>query len=251
MPYSLTFALATRDAPALPQNAVPALHANFFSWLQLVDADLAQRIDSGEGAKPFTVSPLSQRNGRASFRVTLLDDNLFPLLSTGIGKRPEVRILHAVLPLEREPLTAYHSYADLAQCARQDKALSLRFDSPTSFRSNEKHYPFPDPVLVFTSYLTRWNAFATDWLIDESWLEWLRAAVAPSRFQLRSETVRFPHFYQVGCVGSVEYRAVAEVDDDQALQVWNALADYAYYCGTGHKTTQGMGQTIRLDQWGG
>ena len=29
----------------------------------------------------------------------------------------------------------------------------------------------------------------------------------------------------------------------------NALADYAFFCGTGHKTTQGMGQTRRLDRW--
>jgi CRISPR/Cas system endoribonuclease Cas6 (RAMP superfamily) len=27
------------------------------------------------------------------------------------------------------------------------------------------------------------------------------------------------------------------------------LADYAFFCGTGHKTTQGMGQTRRLERW--
>ena len=35
--------------------------------------------------------------------------------------------------------------------------------------------------------------------------------------------------------------------DENMLRVTNCLADFAFYCGTGYKTTMGMGQTRRVD----
>jgi CRISPR/Cas system endoribonuclease Cas6 (RAMP superfamily) len=51
----------------------------------------------------------------------------------------------------------------------------------------------------------------------------------------------------VGFVGQVTFAITQARKLDQAI-VWqlNALADYAEFCGTGRKTTQGMGQTRRL-----
>ncbi len=35
--------------------------------------------------------------------------------------------------------------------------------------------------------------------------------------------------------------------DTECLQIANCLANFAFYCGTGYKTTMGMGQTRRVD----
>ena len=53
-----------------------------------------------------------------------------------------------------------------------------------------------------------------------------------------------------GCLeplGRVSYRVVrAHLLGDEMIRRLNALADYAFYCGTGHHTTRGMGQTRRV-----
>ncbi|MCL5999088.1 MAG: hypothetical protein M1546_23955, partial [Chloroflexi bacterium] len=90
MPYSIEFPLhmagaRRRSRPlGLPGNVVSALHANFFKWLELADPPLARQIDDAEGVKPFTVSPLVAQGEWASFRVTLLVDDLVQLLQRGI-----------------------------------------------------------------------------------------------------------------------------------------------------------------------
>lgn len=251
MPYSLTIDLAIGADARLPENCIPALHATFFQWLERADANLARRVDTGNGTKPFTVSGLTRDGAHAAFRITLLDDALYPFLAAGMAQRREVRVLGEVLPFAAEAQVEQRTYQELVERARQEVVVTLRFESPTSFRSNEMHYPFPDAVLVFASYLARWNVFAPEELwVDASWLEWLRRAVAVSRFRLETQVVKFKGYEQIGCVGIVQYR-IAEPDRSlgRAIVPFNFLADYAWFCGTGHKTTQGMGQTHRVNEW--
>jgi CRISPR/Cas system endoribonuclease Cas6 (RAMP superfamily) len=158
MPYALTLTLDTRAARNLPDNCTPMLHANFFQWLEAIDANLAHLIDSGEGAKPFTVSPLRVEGDLGRFRITLLDDDLFPILMAGLAQRSAVRIHANVLPIAVEPEIVQRTYESLVKQAGRWASVVLRFDTPASFKSNEMHYPLPDPVFVYGSYLTRWNS---------------------------------------------------------------------------------------------
>jgi CRISPR-associated endoribonuclease Cas6 len=251
MPYSLNIHLDAHAAEWLPDNANVALHATFFKWLEASDKALAQSIHSATGLKPFTVSPLTVTNGRAEFRIALLDDALYPAIRDGMSKRPYAEIVHAVLPVAGEPRVTHHSYEQLVDRAWEDDIVTLRFESPASSRSNGMHFPLPDPILVFGSYLARWNTFAPPELrVDESWLEWLRQAVAVARFRIDTEEVRFPDYQQIGCVGLVQYRIVRpDRSLPRAIAPFNFLADYAFFCGTGHMTTRGMGQTRRLRRW--
>jgi CRISPR-associated endoribonuclease Cas6 len=249
MPTSLTFTLATRDQN-LPENCAPAHHATFFQWLERGDAEIARRVHNEHDPKPYTVSPLIREGDAAQFRITLLDDALLPALQTGIAQNPSVRIAWATLELADAPRLTRKSYAQIANAAGEMPTITLRFDSPTSFRSHDMHYPLPDPVMVFASYLARWNAFAPELLhISETWLEWLQQSVAVTRFNLESRVVKFKDFIQVGCVGTVQYSVMRQQPDRGGIAPLNALASYAEFCGTGHKTTQGMGQTIRLVSW--
>jgi len=250
MPLSLTFTLDTRGQ-TLPENAIPALHATFFQWLERGDAETARQVHAVSDPKPYTVSPLTREEDRARFRITLLDDALWTPLAVGIANQPEVRVLWATLPFATAPHIEQRTYAQIAQAAREDTSVTLQFDSPTSFKSHEMHYPLPDPVLVFASYHARWNVFAPAELrIDPSWDAWVRDSVAVSRFELRSEVVRYKEFSQIGFVGVVQYTVAGKHANIRAgLGPLNTLADYAYFCGTGHKTTQGCGQTRRVEEW--
>lgn len=253
MPTSLHLTLDLRGARDLPEHGGTQLHANFFKWIEAVDAPLARLIDGGDGPKPFTVSPLSveaDRGAQGVFRITLLDDDLYPILLAGLTRRSAAEIHHQVLPIAAPPEVYARSYEELWSGADRHKHVTLAFDTPTSFKSKEMHYTLPDAVLVFSSHLARWNAFAPPELrVDEAWPEWVRQTVAAARFRLESREVRFRDYVQMGCVGLADYEVIRPVrSTDLAAQVFNVLGDYAYFCGTGHKTTQGMGQTRRLTE---
>ena len=143
---------------------------------------------------------------------------------------------------------AHHSYPELVVSAGVDTRFAFRFRSPTSFRSQDMHYPLPDPLLAFQSWLLRWNAFAPSQLhLNVNTLDLVSAHVAISRHRIETRAVEFDRFTQVGFVGTVTYQVVKRrLLNGDLLRRLNILADYAPFCGTGHKTTQGMGQTQRI-----
>ncbi|MFZ1755100.1 MAG: CRISPR system precrRNA processing endoribonuclease RAMP protein Cas6 [Caldilineaceae bacterium] len=122
--------------------------------------------------------------------------------------------------------------------------VTLRFDSPTSFKSGGMQVPVPTPDLVFGSLADRWNVFSPIPLSDEI-REFSRTCIAISRYQLRS--VSMPHkrgSFRVGDVGEVTYSALA--GDRYWHGAMQMLADFAVFSGVGVQTTNGMGQTVRI-----
>ena len=110
------------------------------------------------------------------------------------------------------------------------------------------HYPLPDPHALFQSYLNRWNAFAPPSLqITVGLSDVVDAHVALARHRIQTELVDFGRGRLVGFVGDVNFQVLQprRLGGD-ILGTLNALTDYAYFCGTGHKTTVGMGQTRRV-----
>ena len=253
MPYSLAFAL--KPIRTLPASAgVPhrAAHALFYHWLEAAEPKLAQFVHDQADPKPFTVSPLTaDGDERFRFRVTLLEDQYWPYIQQGMKAERTIRADDKILALDGEPQVEHRTCIEIAQAASARWEIVLCFDSPTSFKSREMTYPLPDPMLVFASYRARWDAFVPPELhIDDDWMEWLAQSVAVSRFELASQVVDLGKYQQIGCVGKVQYAVVARGPEaDAGRGPLNALADYAYFCGTGHKTTQGMGQTRRLERW--
>ena len=69
----------------------------------------------------------------------------------------------------------------------------------------------------------------------------------------RSRMLDFGKHKAIGFVGSCAYQFFLEhqsysndKDNTEMLRLANLLADFAFYCGTGYKTTMGMGQTRRI-----
>ena len=248
MPSTIAFSIDVRGyANRLPSNTNRALHANFFQWLQRGDEYLAKKAHDTEGMKAFTLSSLSVISEHdAAFRITLLDDSLLAPLEKGIT--PEVNITGSLLAFSKPYVVQSSSYLQLAQQASSASAVCLQFQSPTSFSRQGMHYPLPDPVLVFTSYRSRWNAFAPEPLhIADHWLDWLTESIAISDVRLSTQRVAYGDLYQqVGMVGEVRFVVTGKSSQADGRAQLCTLADYAWFCGTGHKTTQGMGQTRRI-----
>lgn len=250
MPYALTFPLNPDEADGLPPYPGRALHALFFQWLALGDYAVSTEVHDSDGPRPFTTSPLYSLNGQPHVRFTLLDDEVWPVLSEGIAKTPTIEVLDQPLTLpEGGPHVHHRNYAALASQGDTHRRVRLRFLSPASFRSQGMHYPLPDPVLVYQSWLTQWNAFAPEELrINVALLDIVAAHVAVGRYNLRTRLVDLgTNWKVVGFVGDVKFNILqARKIGKEWVKRLNLLADFAAFCGTGHKTAQGLGQTKRI-----
>ncbi len=250
MPTSLTIPLSENERAALPPYPGRACHALFYQWLALGDYNLANEVHDDEGLRPFTVSPVGRNGNGARLRFNVLDDTLWPALERGMARTPVVELLGRPLQMPLQgPEIRQRFYADLVEQARTDTTLRLRFLSPTSFRSREMHFPLPDPLLVYQSWLNRWNAFApTEFQINVALLDIVAAHIAIGRYELATEMVDLGRERKaIGFVGQVQYTILRpQLLDAGLLRQLNCLADYAVFCGTGHKTAQGMGVTERV-----
>jgi CRISPR-associated endoribonuclease Cas6 len=241
--------LDAEQAAALPPYPGRALHALFYQWLAAGDPALATRMHAEDGPRPFTVGLVYRARQAAALRCTLLDDALWPVLARGIAGSDEDESLvgHPLtLPEGGPQVRRQRTYAALLADASTETRFHLRFRTPTCFRTRGMDYPLPDPLLVFQSWLNHWNTFAPPpQRINVALLDLVAAHVAVGRYGGHTEMVKFGDRQRmVGFVGTVRYVVVRHWKLEEAwLRKLNALADYAPYCGTGCRTTQGMGQT--------
>jgi len=235
-----------------------ALNAMVYHWLDAADKRVVEFVhDRAVNLKPFTVSPLVRlREGEYIFRVTLLEDEYGAFVSDGIEHALRdmphggysLRVGQEILRVTDVPRVWHASYEELKENTRLDLEIGLEFLSPTSFHVNEMDYALPEPRRVFESYLKRWNEFS-GWVLEpaDALVEWIGQNVAPAYFDLHSAEQVYREYKHVGCVGRVSYCVRKKGWGDEDMVRWlNVLAEYATFCGTGRKTTQGMGQTRRI-----
>ncbi|MEG4208232.1 CRISPR-associated endoribonuclease Cas6, partial [Microcoleus sp. Pol7_A1] len=127
--------------------------------------------------------------------------------------------------------------------------IKLSFVTPTSFRSKGHHFPLPVPENVFHSYLRRWNNFSGVNFDQAEFLNWIDENAIISRHKLESQKVAAGKKGMVtGFTGAVEFGLGRSAHNrPDFVQLFYALGRLAPYCGTGHKTTFGLGQT--RSQW--
>jgi CRISPR-associated endoribonuclease Cas6 len=137
----------------------------------------------------------------------------------------------------------FTSFYKLFSEADTETVVTLEFLTPTSFKGDGIQTLFPEPKLVFSSLLRRWNTFS-DIKIAEEHLE-LLPSIKVSNYDLRTELIHFSKYKMLGFKGKIEYRLL-EKCAPHFCQAVNALANFAFYSGVGTKTTMGMGQTRRI-----
>jgi len=250
-------------------------HALFLNLVQAADPALADSLHASRGDKPFTVAYLSSNSMLPA--PSLAPSTLLRVRSErGMGVRFtafEPRLAHLlaenILPnLPREirlgpahftpgaPLTdhARHPWAGardpralvehwFASTAPLDARVSLQFLTPTAHRAIHRNILFPHPAQMWGGWLRAWNAYAQP-AFEEDLIAQVEAQVALSQYTLKTEVVNFGEFRQAGWVGHATFTCFGK---ERALwRVLHLLADFAFYCGTGYKTTQGMGVTRKL-----
>lgn len=210
---------------------------------------------------------------KAWFRFTTLTDDLTKasrskwLAGLKIGSRIEVpserkvgdqvipgagwKVTGAVESSGAHPLAGEAGFEELSRRHLMNpnppRQWRLDFLTPTTFNSGrtssgkDNHLPFPLPESLVGSWLRRWQAFSPLALPKEEIAQWARANLVVSSFRLNTAPAREGERLRVGCMGWLTLRALDMPPYLRAAV--DLLAAFAFYCGSGAHTAQGLGQT--------
>lgn len=228
----------------------------FLGEVRAADPVLAKALHQGSELRPYTVALCAgPRQAHAPWlRVTALTDevagvlleHVLPAVPEGLTLAGQpFQVVGATLDGADHPWAGQTTHEELAQTyllgtSEPPPWLNLEFATPTTFRSGGKHVPFPLPALVFDHWLNKWNHFAP-LSLNPDLKSFAEEHLSVSRYRLASQVVRFGSATFIGFVGRCSFRALR--DDTYWLRLLHMLTAYAFYCGTGHKTTVGLGQT--------
>ena len=276
MPISTLISLIPETDVTLRPTMGHHAHAAFLAIIRESDPDLAETLHAQSTQKPFTVSPLiaeakkrdNQLHIRAGtdckLRYTFLDDALFKHFGQTFltSAFPTIRLGDARFQVKQfvSHATEEHSwsgnttYAELVQSAKTDTRMSFRFYSPTAFRrltprgQKTRNDAYLDLERCYQSWINKWNAFAPIKLDKTEVLAFIADHGQVMSVTTKSRALNFGRHTEVGWVGTCACVFYPEDSlDAERLQIANCLANFAFYCGTGYKTTMGMGQTRRID----
>ena len=269
MLYSIIVKFKAEADAVIPPTLGHHAYALFLGMLNRANAPVAQQIHDIDGPKPFTISPLQGRFRRHPgslkltegeiywIRFTFLQGDLFAHFLDAVMKagnqtmqldQAALRIDEVVTTPDKSPLCNCQTFEDILSQALPERQIHLRFLSPTAFRSaGRRNVLFPEPRLLVNSLLPRWQSFSPVKL-DDSLTDLADRNLRIARYKLETRMLNFGSYQEAGFEGNCTLE-MAERMPDEAAGSLNALADFAFYCGTGAKTTMGMGQTRRAS-WG-
>ncbi|MGF1537328.1 MAG: CRISPR-associated endoribonuclease Cas6 [Elainellaceae cyanobacterium] len=237
------------------------LHAWFLQQIQASDPKLSQILHDDASEKAFTISGLDGTFVPSGQQLRLVAGKHYRWTVTALSKKlvqwlgkwlkalpPALELRNAVLTIHGVTVDAAATYAELAQQPHStDKPkITLSFTSPTSFRSRGHHMPLPVPRNLFHSYLRRWNDLSGQPPVDQDeFLDWLDDHLVIQRHGVRSLKVAAGKRGSVtGFIGAIEVSLTGPASArPEFVQLFCTLGQFAPYCGTGHKTTFGLGQT--------
>lgn len=248
----------THTATLYPQYTI-ALHAWFLDQVRQYDPKLSAYLHDDQGEKSFTLSGLEanfdnqvrqlQLIAGQSYQwsLNLFSKSVVEWAKVWLQNIPETINIRAT-PLKIENISlslAPTTYQQLFN-AKASKTTTLSFTSPTSFRRKGHHFPLPVPNNLYHSYLRRWNDFSGMNFDSDKFLSWIDEQVIINRHYLESVKVAAGKKGTVTAfLGAIELALTSEAYNQNSdfVQLYFALSHFAAYCGTGHKTTFGLGQT--------
>ncbi len=225
---------------------------NSFVFLHFIEDFFYASILSGKMPRNRAQLNISPEN-TLSLRLTFMDSTIFSHFMDGALRWGDKPVEIAGVPFRVEEVVtaprdgmpvSFESFQGILDGADTSREINLEFITPTVFRSGgRRNNIFPEPTLVFGSYLNKWQALSSVRLDGELNSHFDKINI--TRYRLESKIWDFGSYQEVGFTGSCRFEIDKNVPDDKVVFM-NALANFAQYCGTGAKTTMGMGQTLRI-----
>jgi hypothetical protein len=194
--------------------------------------------ERGERAR-FTVRGADVGNGRGPFTPHRADIHA---PSTWAGCTSYSELITAVMREDRPPLEIA---LDFYTCT------SFRVDGPTRFKIN---LPLPVPGYIFKSHLLKWDTIAPaqlpvqvgDFFDYYVWVSYHRVRTVKAVFGggSKGKTVGFAGRVEFGMATRDKLPDEMRADWRHYVDVVRLLSAFAFYAGTGIRTTHGLGQTL-------
>jgi CRISPR-associated endoribonuclease Cas6 len=251
---------ATLSAPVVQdtptwQKMGSVFHSLFIGDMATRQPEYFEELHSRNNAlRPFKISwPVVETEGGTTtvrWKITSLNNAMSNYLERwSQSPTPEWRIHQldgATLGYQQHTLSSPVSCQQFAAQyftgdAEDREAVTIRFCSPTTFKSaaNKHYYPMPDPKLILQSGLNKWNAFAEGVSLDDpDLLDRLVSAIRFEDVMIRQRRVavdkgRIPAF-----IGSVRFALHAPTAIKDLIRL---ILNYQVYCGVGAKAQMGLG----------
>ena len=254
---------------SLTNKIATALHGWFLEQVAITDKALSAQLHDSQAEKAFVLSRVMGAAERTDDSLFLQVGQSYHLEIFGLSKsvcnwlKAWVKRLPDAIALRRGmqlPIAGWAvaqapmTYAKLLSNAvekvsriedAKSQKVTFSFVSPTSFRSKGNHVPLPIPKNLFHSYLRRWNAFASKSIDEAAFLDWVERYVTISHYDLHTRRTAVAKAGLVtGFVGGLTLSLSAKgLMNTSYAAYFYALVELAQYCGTGHKTPFGLGQT--------
>lgn len=267
--------LTAQEKTSLPAETGTAIRAELLNRIQAVHPTRSADLHNGSLLRPFSISDLQgtfhfengyrvlKKGQSIYFRVTslttedshILLESVFPNLQGEM-----IELAHQPFYVEKN-IEIQHklSYQELIEKyfnvhVSPPVFIDIAFDSPTTFNTEYGVMPLPIPILVFNSWLRHWNQFAEKELPQEvKKIE--EALISLSRYQkLRTQVVTLTRgtpenpkkIPMIGFTGLCRFRI--NTTDSFWINTCHVLADFSVFCGTGVKTSYGLGQTRKANE---
>ena len=256
----ITLKLRPNNDIILQPNYTTGLHAWFLHQVRDSDSILSAYLHDGQSEKAFTISPLIGNLEQKNQNLVAKANHVYTWTISALSKpvcdwlqiwcdRPPVNLnLHVgKLSISQisisQPATTYNNLWSAS--SNPETRFTLAFLTPTCFRSKNHHLPLPIPSNIFHSYLRRWNDFAPEAFPQEEFLAWIERVIYITNYDLDCTEVAVAKQGSVtGFTGTVEFAVDLKASRNPNFEkLLSALIKFAAYCGTGHKTTFGLGQT--------
>lgn len=216
----------------MPRSVVIYTDAATLSGLR----DLARKGYADELTKPYTFSYGHKTEGtHVRARICELREGVLRPAIDGLAKKGT-----AVLAAPQDRDVRSLTYEELAEEAdRRATVATLQFATPVILEISGEIVPFPFIPAIFKRYVETWKTFSN---VDIS-----RGA----------ETLRHIHiidfkiscvstFYGPGSQGWVRLE-MERGRCEEEISLFNRLMDFAFFCGSGLHTDEGLGQTRRME----
>ncbi len=220
----------------MPLSAVIYTSNAAFSYAR----DAARKRSEGLAIKPYTFSFAHKlETGAIRVRATELSQGFLMPVVREMVKKGEATLASGA---DREVREA--TYEELIEDAdRARRVATIRFASPTIVEVQGNSVPFPVIHAIFARYREIWSAFS------------------PVPLPPAAEAMDHVHMtdFKISCAAGpigAEGRVGAEGwvtlemekgRTEQEIALFNVLVDFAFYCGTGTHTDEGLGQTSRME----
>ena len=256
--------LESLDEGKFPKVSGVYVHAMFYNILRSVDSALSEELHNRDELKPYTLSCIIgegktnystyiNKRKRYYYKASFLDDDVFRKFYKGIYEafiKSNIqrigKINFKIINFNIEKSTTIDEI--IKRPIEINNKFRIEFLSATGFRAKGRNLLFPEVGQVFKSYIDKWNTFVSSYLdldsnaIDTNILESISNHCYVTKYHLETEILDMGGYKIVGFRGNCDYQIDKDISP-KTLEIINNLLHFMSYCGTGYKTTMGMGLT--------